>query len=87
MSAQHAKALYDAIGIQITEFEKRFDIPKATFKNEYGEKFTIYCDGITIMFGGDETDQQVIPLFNEKFNIWSEEELKKLAKAILEILK
>ncbi len=68
----------------ITQFEEQFpNVRHEQFKNEYGEKFKVYYIETTILFGGDETDQEVIPLFNDKFNIWSQEELVKLSKAIL----
>jgi len=73
--------------MKIKEFEKKFPEPtiaKSKFKNEYGEEFTLYNSGISVMFGGDETNQEVIPLFNQHFNIFSIDELELIAKAILE---
>lgn len=72
---------------QLIAKEPKNDIKKSEFFNEYGEKFTIYnLGGLTIYFEGDETGGEVINLFNENFNIWNKEELKKLAKAILTTL-
>ena len=72
----------------IKEFEaniKNEKIKKAKFTNIYGEEFTVYFDGITVYFGGDETDQEIILMFNDKFNIWSNDELVLLGKALIEV--
>ena len=56
--------------MKIKEFEKKFpDIAKSSFENEYGERFTVYNVGYSVAFGGDETDPDVILLFNESFSI------------------
>lgn len=54
-----------------------------SFANEYGEKFTIYCDGMTVYFASDETDWEVVNLFNDKFNIWNSEELYRLGQCLM----
>ncbi len=60
-------------------------IKMATFKNKHGEVFKLGSNGITVMMAGDETDNEVISLFNPEFNIWSKEELYKLGKALMEM--
>ena len=72
--------------MKIKTFEKKTSlarVEKCTFKNEYGEKFTLYFDGITVYFGGDETDNEVMLLLNPKFCIYSAEELNKIGKALV----
>jgi hypothetical protein len=81
----------------LTEFRKFLDsIPKKSFTNEYGEKFTIYSNGITAYMSGDEVNAMVkpnkvicgvIPLFNQNFDIWSSNELYQLGKALMELNK
>lgn len=68
---------------------------KSTFRNEHGEKFTIYSDGTSVYMSGNEVDMMVdpknksedgvIPLFNPSFNVWSDEELYKLGKALQKV--
>lgn len=62
-------------------------LPSTTFKNEFGEEFKIYSSEITVFIKSTETDDQIIPLFNENFSIWSREEMYKLGKAIMELNK
>lgn len=69
---------------------------KAEFRNEHGELFNLYSNGITVLMSGDEVRAMVdpaktiegyIPLFNSSFNIWSAEELYKLGLALVELHK
>ena len=60
-------------------------ILKTEFKNEFGEKFTIFRTPWVVAFGGDETDQEVIPLFNQEFGVWGRDELTKLGKALIDL--
>lgn len=67
-------------------------MPSYVFKNEYGEQFNIYSDGILTFMGGDEVrtmvdnkykiGEEIIPLFNQCFNIWNRNELYQLGKAL-----
>ena len=68
--------------MDMKRFEKMFEGLECGFTNEHGELYKFYFDGMTIYFGGDETDNDVMMLFNNKFNIWSTKELKLLAGAI-----
>ena len=61
--------------------------PHKSFKNEYGEKFTIYSDGVMVFMSGDETDNEFICLFNPDFSIWNRAELYELGKALMELHK
>lgn len=64
----------------------------ATFKNQHGEKFILHKTELgTVRMSGDEIDSMVrdsdkinghISLFNEHFNVWSDEELVKLGSAL-----
>lgn len=54
----------------------------AKFKNEHGEEFTFLFDGLTVSMKGDETDDELISLFNEDFNIYSKEELVTIGKIL-----
>lgn len=58
---------------------------KAEFRNEYGEQFTIYCDGITAFMKGDETDGEIVPLFSKEFNIWNKKEVYLLGEALMKL--
>lgn len=69
-------------------------MPKAEFKNSYGEPFTIYSNGNTVFMSGTEVDMMVeeeskmdgiLPLFNTNFNIWSKDELYKLGDALKDV--
>ncbi len=72
--------------MKINKFESLAEgIQKSVFKDEDGESFNIYWDGRTCLFGGDETNQNVIGLFNPKFNIWSADELVMLGLALVEL--
>lgn len=68
------------------QFKKRHanDITIVDFTNEHGEKYELYIPSgaVTVYFAGDESDWDVMSLFNTKFNVWSAEELLKLADAI-----
>ena len=57
-----------------------------TFNNKHDEKFELYMPkpANTLLFAGDETDWEVLPLFNKEFDIWTPEELLSLADAIKE---
>jgi hypothetical protein len=67
---------------------------RASFKNEYGEKFTIYSDGNFVLMEGDEVNAMVDPknvtegmisLFNPAFSVWSVDELLKLGQALVDV--
>jgi hypothetical protein len=70
------------------------EMPSKSFVNEHGEEFTIYSNGISVYMSGSEVDMMVdnkhvfagvIPLFNNHFNIWSDDELYKLGVALAEL--
>lgn len=76
--------------------EVKKNSPSARFKNEHGEKFVIYSDGVFVLMGGDEVESMVreenkhgglINLFNEHFSIWSADELYKLGAALQRVAK
>lgn len=68
-----------------------------SFKNEYGERFNIHTNGVTVFMSGDEVRAMVkdsdkvagkyIPLFNKCFDVWSDEELNKLGQALVNLTK
>ena len=55
-----------------------------SFENEHGEKFILVKkpETNTILMGGNETDWKMISLFNDSFNMYSNDELYKLAKVL-----
>lgn len=65
---------------------------KVTFTNKHGEKFILVKTPMgSVRMSGDEVREMVasknkhndsISLFNEHFNIWSDEELVKLGTAL-----
>lgn len=57
-------------------------LPHQKFVNEHGEAFTVSSNGVQVFIEGDETDGEVLDLFNSEFNIWSSEELYKLGIAL-----
>ncbi len=67
----------------------------ADFKNEHGEEFTIYSNGVMVFISGNEIDAMVdqqyksqdgiLQLFNEWFSIWNPEDLYLLGKALQEV--
>lgn len=66
-------------------------LPSAEFKNEYGEKFVIYSNGVNVLMSGDEINAMIDPknaphgimsLFNDHFNVWSPAELFQLGKVL-----
>jgi hypothetical protein len=63
------------------------EMPSHYFKNEYGEKFTIYSGGTFVLMSGDETNNGIVPLFNPDFSIWNKYELYELGKALMELHK
>lgn len=67
---------------------------KTEFKNEYGEKFILEYDGITVFMSGDEVNMMAKPsdkvegkiiLFNQVFSVWGKDELVKLGEALIEL--
>ena len=76
----------------IEQFEKEFpSLPKVEFRNRHGERFVVWltenplAELQSCVFGGDETRQEVISLFNRRFAIWSREELRQLGDALLRL--
>jgi len=59
-------------------------VKEVQFKNEHGEVFYIKRDGV-VVFSSSETGWVTLPLFNVNFDLWSNEELSKLGKALIEI--
>lgn len=74
-------------------------MPSTSFKNEYGEKFTLHTNGVSVFMSGDEVnamvdekrfpkiDHKYINLFNPGFSIWNVIELDKLGKALQKLAK
>lgn len=77
--------------IKAEQFKKRWgeNLVIKEFVNQYGEKFEVYVPkgALTVYFAGDETGWEVENLFSSNFNVWSGEELTKLANAIEEAVK
>lgn len=69
--------------------------PTASFTNNHGEKFNIHSDGIRVFMSGDEVRAMVreeakigekyISLFSDAFNVWSNEELRKLGQVLQQL--
>lgn len=74
--------------MKLNEFEKRLGnsrLPKYSFVNEHGEMFSIWMSDVAVYIAGDETDGEVINLFNEDFSIYSREELAEIGKALINL--
>lgn len=72
------------------------DMPAFVFKNEHGEQFNVYCNGTFVFLGGDAVrdllgadkfGDEIIPLFNNIFSIWTREELYKLGEGLMALNK
>lgn len=57
------------------------------FENKHGEKFQVIKRGILIYIKGDETDNELIELFNPHFDIYSSDELENIGNALIELSK
>ena len=55
------------------------------FKNEDGEEFELAIACGYVSFRGDETSGEWIDLFNPKFNLWTDKELKQVARALIKL--
>lgn len=58
---------------------------KSKFTNKHGEDYIVLrTKSLPSMYfvTGDETDWDVMPLFDGKFDIWSSEEIVKLGQAL-----
>jgi hypothetical protein len=66
--------------------EVKGKLKRVKFTNEHGEDFYLIDLGFTLAITGHETDWDVMPLFNKEFDMWSPEELSKLADAIKELI-
>lgn len=75
--------------MKYTEFYDRFKgmYTKVRFTNEHGEDFILIKTKPMPMYfiTGAEFDWDVERLFNKSFDIWSDEEIKLLGKALGEI--
>jgi len=77
------------------DFLKAMDtLPKVEFENEHGENFVLRRSPMEVIMSGDEVNAMVKPtstvhghisIFNSEFSTWSDDELKKLGYALIEL--
>lgn len=58
---------------------------ESKFTNKCGEDFSVKFYDIIVTIQGSETGGKEISLFNQSFNVYSEEELYKIGVALQEI--
>lgn len=73
--------------IKLFDLEQKTILKEKRFRNEHNEEFVVIKFGPVVYIVGDETDWEVIYLFNEKFNIYNRVEYKEIGKILQEFAK
>lgn len=70
------------------KFPKKFS--RKSFKNKHGERFYVIRTKTKpelYLITGDEYDWEMTPLFSDKFDIYTKQEVRELGKALQELSK